>query len=182
MQWYAGDKARGAIDSLVKKFTGESFSPANRDTLPTLKERQARYQTALKTYQSASSKMDRAQRQFFLEQMLPLLTTARHTDAAVMLVQAMSESDNAKSFAMCQEAMKPLEQLELDIARTERPPFEGWYRPTYIRHQHTGLNIHAPYLSLRAFLSSGGTQRLSLPENALRPDVEVFLPLLLKND
>ncbi len=31
---------------------------------------------------------------------------------------------------------------------------------------------------LRAFLSSGGKQKLGLPEGALRPNLEPFLPLL----
>ena len=45
----------------------------------------------------------------------------------------------------------------------EMPPFTGWYRPTFIRHEHTGLNPHRPYWALRAFLSSGGTKKLELP-------------------
>ena len=79
---------------------------------------------------------------------------------------------------MCEQAMVPLEQLELEILRAEHPPFEEWYRNTYIRHPHTGLNPHKAYLFLRAFLSSGGTRKLALPEGALRPNVEPYLPLL----
>jgi hypothetical protein len=111
--------------------------------------------------------------------MLPLHATGRHTDAAVLLVQAMAEPDRKKAWAMCEQAMVPLEQLELEIARAERPPFDGWYDATFIRHQHTGLNPHRPYWALRAFVTSGGTKKVELPPDAMRPNLEEFLPLLL---
>jgi hypothetical protein len=181
MQWYAGDKVTGAIDSLIRKFAGQGYSPARGDTLPTLQERAKRYEQALKLVDAASAKMDRAQQQFFADHMLPLRATARHTQAAVLLVQAMAEKDRAKAWALCEQAMKPLKQLEQDISDAEHPPFEHWYRATFIRHEHTGLNMHKPYLALRAFLASGGTDSSHLPEGAMNPDVQQFLPLLKEN-
>jgi hypothetical protein len=178
MQWYAGDKVTGAIDSLIKKFANQPFSPARPDTLSTLREREARYEQAMKVVDRAAAKMDRAQQQFFSDHMLPLRATWRHTQAALLLVQAMAEKNRDKAWAMCQQAMKPLEDLETDIARAEHPPFDHWYRATFIRHEHTGLNMHKPYLALRAFLSSGGTDSSHLPEGAMRPDLDQFLPLL----
>jgi hypothetical protein len=178
MQWFAGDRVIGAIDSLNRRALGQPFQPARAETLPTLKKRQQRYQEALKVIERASSRMNREQQQFFHENILPLIITALHTDAAILLIEAMAEPDDAKASAMCQAAMKPLEQLEVEILRAERPPFEEWYRPTFIRHQHTGLNPHRPYWALRAFLTSDGKKKLELPPNALRPNLEVFLPLL----
>jgi hypothetical protein len=179
MQWYAADKVAGAIDSLIKKFAGQPFNPARADTLPTLQDRDRRYRDALDVLDRARGKMTPVQRQFFFENCeLPLRITARHTQAALLLVQAMAEPDRDKAWAMCEQAMEPLEQLEVEIARAERPPFEGWYRNTYIRHEHTGLNPHKPYLFLRAFLASGGKAKPDLPRSALRPDLDRFLPLL----
>jgi hypothetical protein len=179
VQWYAGDRVAGAIDSLMKKFAGQSFAPAKADTLPTLQERDRRYAEAFKVLERARSKMTRPQQQFFFDNCeLPLRITGRHTQAALLLVQAMGEPDKKNAWALCERAMEPLEQLELEISRAEHPPFAGWYRPTFIRHEHTGLNPHRPYWALRAFLSSGGTQKLELPENAMRPNLDQFLPLL----
>jgi hypothetical protein len=178
MQWYAGDKVAGAIDSLIKKFTGQPFAPARADTLATLREREGRYEKAMKVLDRAADRMDPAQRQFFADHMLPLRATWRHTQAATLLVQAMAERDRAKAWSLCQQAMKPLEELETDIARAEHPPFDHWYRATFIRHEHTGLNMHKPYLALRAFLASNGTDSSHLPEGATRPDLDQFLPLL----
>jgi hypothetical protein len=179
MQWYAGDRVTGAIDSLIKKFAGQSFPAARGETLKTLQERAPRYEQAIKTAERARSKMDRAQRQFFFDHLeLPLRATWRHTQAATLLVTAMSEPDRGKAWAMCEQALVPLEQLELDISRAEHPPFEHWYRATFIRHEHTGLNMHKPYLALRAFLSSGGTESEHLPDGAMRPNLDEYLPIL----
>jgi hypothetical protein len=182
MQWWACDRVPAAIDSLIKKFAGQKFAPANKETLPTLRERHERYQQAFKILDRASAKMTRAQRQFFFDNCeLPLRITGRHTEAAMILVQAMSEPDRDQAWAMCEKAMKPLEQLELEILRAEHPPFEGWYGNTFIRHPHTGLNPHKPYYFLRAFLASDGTRKHELPEGVFRPDLDQFLPLLLKD-
>ncbi|HEV2294680.1 MAG TPA: glycosyl hydrolase 115 family protein [Tepidisphaeraceae bacterium] len=183
MQWWAGDRVPAALDSLMKKFAGQEFAPANPQTLPTLQERHDRYQKAYKVLDRARSKMDRAQRQFFFENCeLPIRITGRHTESALLLVQAMSANDRDKAWALCEQAMAPLEQLEIEILRAERPPFVKWYRDTFIRHEHTGLNPHKPYYYLRAFLSSGGTEKAHLPEGALRPNLEQFLPILLKEE
>jgi hypothetical protein len=177
--WYACDKVPGALDSLTRKFAGQEFAPARPETLPTLESREKRYRAAYEVLDRAAAKMNREQRQFFFDNCeLPIRITGRHTEAAVPLVRAMSEPDRDKAWALCEAAMKPLEQLETEILRAEHPPFDQWYRSTFIRHPHTGLNPHKPYLFLRAFLASGGTRKLELPEGALRPNLERFLPVL----
>ncbi|MGB7158522.1 MAG: hypothetical protein WBD40_10685, partial [Tepidisphaeraceae bacterium] len=181
MQWWACDRVPAALDSLMKKFAGQEFAPARAETVSTLADRDRRYEEAFAVLDRASAKMTRAQRQFFFENCeLPLRITGRHTRAAKLLVQAMAEPDRDKAWALCEQAMEPLEQLEVEILRAERPPFDEWYRNTFIRHQHTGLNPHKPYLALRAFLASDGTKKSQLPEGALKPDLDRFLPLLLE--
>jgi hypothetical protein len=177
--WYACDKVPGALDSLRKKLAGQEFAPARPETLPTLEAREKRYREAYAVLDRARGKMDRAQRQFFFENCeLPIRITGRHTEAAVLLVRAMGEPDREKVWSLCEQAMKPLEQLEVEVLRAERPPFDQWYRDTTIRRPDRGLNPHKPYLNLRAFLSSGGTRLYELPPEAARPNVERFLPVL----
>jgi hypothetical protein len=178
--WQGSDKVSGAIDSLIKKFNDQSFEPAREETLPTLVEREKRYRAAFETFTVVKKRMrDARQRQFFFENVeLPLLFDWRPTQAAILLVRAMDEPDKAKAWAMCEEAMKPLEELEVEILRAERPPFEGWYRNSWIRHEETGLNVHRPYEQLRLFLSSGGKEKLKRPPGSNRVDAVKFLPLL----
>ena len=104
--------------------------------------------------------------------------TWRHTQAALTLIDAMNEADDATAWALCEQAMRPLEQLEVELARAEYPPFERWYAKTFIRNEETGLNLHRPYEVLRLFLASDGTQRLTRPETFKRPNLQQYLPLL----
>ncbi|HEX7008640.1 MAG TPA: glycosyl hydrolase 115 family protein [Phycisphaeraceae bacterium] len=178
-QWYASDKVEGALDSLIRKFAGEPFPPAAADTLPTLKARDERYREVFELIDAVRAELNPMQQQLFFEHVeLPLRVTWRHTQAAILLVEAMAEPSLDRAWAMCQEAMKPLEQMEIEILRAERPPFERWYAKTFIRHEHTGLNLHRPYESLRAFLSSGGKRKTDWPEAYRRPDLDRFLPVL----
>jgi hypothetical protein len=176
--WLGSDKVAGALDSLSRRFNGQPFTPARPETLPMLRERDAKYAAAFKHFDATKQKIaDRAARQFFFEHVeLPLLTDYRPTQAAILLVEAMAEPDDVKAWAMCERAMEPLEELEVEILRAERPPFEGWYRKTWIRHEETGLNVHRPYEQLRLFLNSRGTRKLTRPDP--KPDVSRFLPLL----
>lgn len=178
-QWYAGDRVVGAINSLIPKFAGQEFAPAREETVTTLKALQQRYQAAFAVIERARSKMNRDQRRFFFENCeLPLRVTGRHTDAALILIDAMNEPDLDKAWALCEQAMQVLEQLEAELNRAEYPPFHNWYAKTWIRHEETGLNLRRPYEALRLFLASNGTEKLSRPESFRRPDVLQFLPLL----
>src|SRR5688572_20863881 len=178
--WQGSDKVSGAINSLIKKFNDEPFEPAREETLPMLEQRDKRYREAFERFAEVKKRMPRReQRQFFFENVeLPLLFDWRPTQAAILLVRAMEEVDREKAWAMCEEAMKPLEEREVEILRAERPPFDQWYCTSWIRHEETGLNVHRPYLQLRLFLSSGGKQALKRPPGSNRVDAVKFLPLL----
>ena len=176
--WIGNDKVNGALDSLTKKFAGEEFAPARAETLPELMELAAQYEEALAIAERAKSKMTPAQRQFFHDLAeLPMLMAYRPIQAAILLVEAMGESDLTKAWALCREAMRPLEQLEVEILRAEHPPFEDWYRKTWIRHEHTAVNPHQAYETLRVFLSSEGREQLQRSPLLDQP-VQQFVPLL----
>ncbi len=178
-QWYASDRVIGAINSLILKFTGEEFHPAREETIQTLKDLDKRYKEAFKVIERARSKMNRAQRRFFFENCeIPLRITWRHTQAALLLIEAMEESDLERAWELCEQAMQPLEQLEIELKRAEYEPFVNWYGKTWIRHEDTGLNLHRPYEALRLFLASEGTQRYTRPDTYRHPNVLQFLPLL----
>ncbi len=154
---YGSSKVHGALSSLVKKFAGRPFAPAMPATLPTLLERQAGYKEAMAKAGKAMAGMSRPARQFFFENaMLGMLFDYRPTQAAVPLVRAMSEPDRAKAWELCRSAASPLEKLELEILRAQRPPFRFWYAETWIRSHGSARNLHRPYQELRAFLASGG--------------------------
>jgi len=175
-QWYAGDRAVGAVNSLMRKFAREDFSPVRPETVPTLTSMDTRLRQALQVINRAKANMDREQQRFFFENCeLPLRVIARHTEAALLLIEAMGQDDLSKAWNLCEKAMHPLEQLELELARAEYPPFERWYAKTFIRHEETGLNLHRPYEVLRLFLSSGGTRSLHRPRNLTTRD---FLPVM----
>ena len=81
----------------------------------------------------------------------------RPTESSLILLLALSETDSIEANNLLEKAMKPLEQLELEILRAERKPFEKWYRETWIRSQSSSLNVHRSYNQLRDFISSNGT-------------------------
>jgi hypothetical protein len=70
--------------------------------------------------------------------------------------------DNPRSLALVRQALAPLRRMEADIARAERPPFQDWYRATWIRPADffsgwSDLNVHRPYDEVQLFLH--GRQR-----------------------
>ncbi len=154
---YGASKVHGALSSLVKKFAGKPFVPAMPATLPTLLERKGRYEQVFSRAREALARMEpRGGRFFFENALLGMLFDFRPTQAAVPLVRAMSEPDREKAWEMCRSAMPPLEKLEIEILRAQRPPFRHWYAETWIRSHGSVRNLHRPYQELRAFLASGG--------------------------
>ena len=163
--WLGSDKVQGALGSLSKKFAGQEFHPALPETLPALEQRDRQYRETFKRIDSLRPKLTRAQRQFFFEHVeLPMLMDWRPTQAAILLVRAMNEPERQRAWSMCESAMQPLEKLEVEILRAERPPlFEQWYRETWIRRGPAPANLHRPYRELRLFLDTDGTQ-FELPD------------------
>ena len=173
--WYGADKFHDILDRLRKKFNGKAYEPVSRETLAALTQRDEMYRAAMKTVSHALDRMNDQQQQYFFEHVvLGLLIDWRPTQAAVKLIEALDTPDLTKSWKLCEEARQPLEQLELEILRAERPPFESWYRKTWIRRETKPSNVHRSYEQLRVFTSSRGTRTLTEPEGAARPDLTRF--------
>lgn len=157
--WFAADIIRNQLEELVKKFKGEAYQIIDNKDISLLKSRNKAYQKVMDTFSKASSKMNPTQQQFFFENTkLGLSFDWRPTQAALLLHQAMQETNINKAWTYIHQAIQPLEQLELDILKAERPPFDKWYRETWIRGTLTSLNVHRSYLLVRAFISSEGKE------------------------
>lgn len=168
--YFGSDEVQAAINSLANRFAGRNTASPDPAKIKELNLRDQSYRETFVLINQARAKMSRAQQQFFFDHLeLPLLMDWRPTQAAILLDRARSEPDNDHAWTLCDQAMAPLEQLEIEIERAEHPPFELWYRKTWIRRENSDLNVHRPYEQLRAFLSSGGRDKLKEPDNARRP-------------
>ncbi len=173
--WFGADKLQDVLERLGKKINGKPFEPVSREALAALKQRDQMYRAAMQTISRAQSRMNDEQRQYFFEHLtLGLLIDWRPTEAAIKLIEALDVADAAQAWKLSAQARPPLEQLELEILRAERPPFENWYRKTWIRRETKPSNVHRSYEQLRVFLSSRGTRSLTEPEGVARPDLTKF--------
>lgn len=157
--WYAADIIRYQLEELVKKFKGQTYKVTSDKDMYLLENRNTAYQSVMKDYEKASSKMSLSQQQLFFEQTkLGLSFDWRPTQSALLLNKALLAENMIEAWRFINQAFQPLEQLELDILRAERPPFDKWYRETWIRGTLTPLNVHRSYLLMRAFISSEGKE------------------------
>lgn len=131
---FGAGKCLGAETSLQKKLKGETFAPARSDTLLQLEARR-KSQADLKARIDEAAKQipfPEAQRFFFENLGLAADIDRLPTEAAIDLVNAMSEPDRDRSYSLCLQALVPLDTLETELRRAERWPFEGWYGPSWI--------------------------------------------------
>jgi hypothetical protein len=156
--YYGAEKVRGAIGSLVKRFAGEEFSPAMPETLPTLLDRQKRHNDFHALCKAAEERItDDTERRFFFENLELAGDIDRlNTEAAILLVEAMPEPDIENAKSMCYRALVPLDELDVELRRAERWPFESWYGPTWIEHRTNALvTPRRELVEMLASLSSG---------------------------
>jgi hypothetical protein len=107
----------------------------------------------LRTVDTARGKLGPEQRPYFYEHVaFPLLLDDRQTKAAIKLYRALDEADTAAAKRWVLLAFGDLTELEDDIRRAERPPFENWYRKTWIRNDDSPYNVHRSYQRTLAFL------------------------------
>lgn len=157
--WFGADLVWTMLNHLVKKFKGESYKPVSEKDISLLKSRNEKYEQVMDLISKSEKNMTEMQKQYFFENTkLGLSFDWRPTQAALLLHKALEEKDEQKAWDYIHESMKPLEQLELEILRAERPPFDKWYRETWIRGKLSALNVHRSHELVRAFISSGGTQ------------------------
>jgi hypothetical protein len=146
------------LASLEKKFAGEPFVPAAKETLPMLEARaetSRKFRWELERIQGAIGKSQRERGRFFFENIeLPATVDRLNTLAAIALVKAMSEPDGARTLSYCRTALNHLNDLDQSLKRAERTPFENWYGPTWIRERTQAL--YEPRVRLTRLLQKFG--------------------------
>jgi Glycosyl hydrolase family 115 len=159
--WFASDAIQDILERLYKKVAGEAITPLPAETIATLRSRAAQLQTALQSAIRAQGGMPRAESRFFsVDVGLGLEVAERQTRAALLLEEALRAPDAAQMWARAEAARGPLEQLEIEMANLEYPPFDRWYQQSWIRTATGFNNPHRPYQQLRAFLASDGHGQL----------------------
>ena len=142
-----------ALTALGNKFQNKAATPAGPDVLMSLERRDRDYQAVFRDIKSANARMTPDRQQYFYENVaFPLLIDWRQTTAAIKLIKAFDEPDHAAARRLTAAAFDDLKALEDEIRRAERPPFEQWYRKTWIRSDESPYNLHRSYEHMRAFL------------------------------
>jgi hypothetical protein len=156
-----GNAVVDAIAALNAKLDGKPL-PSNVANLASLEQRRDAFDAALKTAADASSRMGRDRQAYFFEHvMFPLLLDWRQTRAAILLNQTLADISPDATRERCLDALKELTTLEEEIRRAERPPFERWYRKTWVRNDDSPYNVHRSYDRLLTFLISRYLDRKS---------------------
>jgi hypothetical protein len=142
-----------ALTALGNRFQNKAATPIGPDVLTSLERRDRDYQAVFQTIRSADARMTPERQQYFYENVaFPLLIDWRQTTAAIKLIKAVEEPDHAAAKTLAFAAFDDLRTLEDEIRRAERPPFEQWYRKTWIRNDESPYNLHRSYEHMRAFL------------------------------
>jgi len=98
--------------------------------------------------------MSEQQAHFFYDNaMFGMLIDYRPTQAAVLLYEALSRFPDERAIEYANMALRKLDQLEAETRRAERPPFEDWYKPTWIRRHDSLTNVHYSLNRLREYLN-----------------------------
>jgi hypothetical protein len=159
--WFASDAIQDILERLYKKVGGETATPLPAETVATLQSRAAQLQKARQAAAQARAGMTRAELRFFsIDVDLGLDVAERQTQAALTLVEALRAPDAAQMWRQAEGALIPLEQLEVEFANGEYPPFDRWYQQSWIRSALSFNNPHRPYQQVRAFLASDGRGQL----------------------
>jgi len=142
-----------AVTALDNRFKGKAVAATDSSVMASLRERDTAYRAVFQIADGASARMSPDRQQYFFEHVtFPLLIDWRQTTAAIKLIQAAVEPEQATVRKLCLEAFDDLKRLEAEIHRAGRSPFEGWYRKTWIRSDESPYNIHRSYEHLLTLL------------------------------
>jgi hypothetical protein len=126
-----------------------------------LQSRAPQLQKALADEERIAAGLSLSQSRFLDEELaVGLQVDLRQTQAALLLAQALAEPDASRMWALILQARSPLEQLEIELMRQEYPPFDRWYRETWIRSALSDNNPHRSYHNLMAFIACEGHGQL----------------------
>lgn len=181
--WWGAVRVDAFVEALRSRFAGAAYELPSPEALDELRERARRHAEALAALERTASRLSEEQRQFLFEHVaFGLLIDYRPVQAALLLAEALAAPTLGGAFAKAMEAFGCLRQLEEEIARAERPPFEGWYRATWIRPAdyrtspgNSYMNPHRSYLVVRDFLVDVGGFKLVEPADGAKAAGKVTL-------
>lgn len=158
--WLASDAIQEFLDQLYERVAGRPSGQPDADTLALLQSRGPKLADALAAAEQAKKQMSREQQQYFRENAeLGFQIAERQNRAARKLAEALQAHDDGEMWRLAEEARAPLEQLEMEMHWDEHPPFDTWYRESWIRSEYSRNNPHRAYNELRGFLTSQGQNR-----------------------
>jgi hypothetical protein len=171
--YFAATQFELILDQLHRRFTKKKADVLDPAKIKELKSRNEKYDAALKHINLLLPGLTRTQRQFFFEHVeLGLRIDQRPGQSALVLLNALAEPNDARAWNLVAEAMAPLEKLEVAILRAERPPFDKWYIPTWIRTPVAPFNIHRSYIQLREFITNNGAETPIKPKMTFGHNIE----------
>ncbi|MFK7863815.1 MAG: glycosyl hydrolase 115 family protein [Pseudohongiellaceae bacterium] len=147
-----------ALNKLQFRLAGDHhihYTEEDTDNLAVLSARLESYDTAFESYQQANGNMNDQQQRFFFENVkLGLLMDYRPTKAASYLNEALRKYPDEEALRYVSMALDELEILESELRKAERPPFENWYRDTWIRRSDSRTNPHYSYYRVKEYLEN----------------------------
>jgi hypothetical protein len=171
--YFAATQFEILLDQLHRRFTKKPPNKIDQTKIDQLKSRNVSYDNAFKNINNVLLNLNKEQKQFFFEHIVfGLRVDHRPTQATLILAKALAEPNDAKAWELIAEAAIPLEKLELDILRTERPPFDKWHGATWIKTPMSPFNIHRSYLQIRAFINNNGTESPIQPKMTFGHNIE----------
>lgn len=170
--WWGASRVTSLIGALRSRFAGGEYTLPAAAAINDMRDRARLHQEALAAIERASAKMTDEQKQFFYEHVaFGLLIDYRPVQAALKLSEALVDESLTGAFGRVMEAFTYLRQLEAEIKKAERPPFEEWYRATWIRPSdyvrspgNSNMNPHKSFLVVRDFLIDVGGLKVARPQ------------------
>ncbi len=171
--YFGATQFEALLEALYNRFTKKAIQQPDQAKMAMLKNRNAQYELAFKNIDQLLPALGREQKQFFFEHVVfGLRVDQRPTQAALLLLKALEEPDDHKAWDWIAEAAIPLEKLEVEILRAERPPFDKWYIPTWIKTPAAPFNIHRSYTQLREFITFKGMVSPVKPKTAIGHNIQ----------
>ncbi len=159
--WFGSDCVEALLGRLYARIETGSTSEFPEATLAELRDRVRRQKDAFALLSATKRALSLSQQRFFaVDVELGLQVDHRHCQAALSLSEALKASSPEQMWAAVFEARSALEQLEIELSRSEHPPFERWYGETWLRDTTFVTNPHRPFNQLRAFIGSEGRGKL----------------------
>lgn len=159
--WFAVNEIEVLIENLYEKVKGKQLINYESEKIIELKARNETQKLTFTKMQDALNIMNLAQKRFFsVDVQLGFLIDYRHTNAAILLHEAIKSGSSREMWNKVLQAMDELEKLQIEISRCEYPPFEGWYQETWLRQELNESNPHRSYKQLRSFISKEGIGKI----------------------